>query len=262
MSSPAIKIQKTVREEVGEAEWEVRVQLAAAYRLVYEHGWTEMVGNHISARVPGSHCEFLINPFGMLYDEVNASSLVRIDLDGNILYNRTDYGINQAGFVIHSAIHAARHDVECVAHTHTEAGMAVSAMECGMLPLSQSSMRFGNVAYHDFEGIAVDLEERERLVKDLGDNDFLMLKNHGLLVCGRTIGHAFYNLFFMERACETQVMAMAANTKLNLVPQKIIDETNARVAQVSRKGNGKSMPVLAFEGLMRRLDRKDPSYRN
>ena len=185
LQTPALHVVQSIRERVSPAEWEARVQLAAAYRLTEMYGMTEMTANHISCRVPGEEGQFLINPYGMLYEEITASSLLKIDLDGNILLNATEFGVNRAGFVIHSAIHAARHDVDCVAHTHTPAGMAVSAMECGLLPIAQTTMRFLHVAYHDFEGIADDEGERERLVADLGNNDAMILRNHGLLVCGR-----------------------------------------------------------------------------
>ena len=187
VSSPAIKVVKSVREQVSPEEWQTRVDLAACYRLVAMYGYTEMIANHISCRVPGSHDHFLINPYGMLYEEIDASCLIKIDVDGNTLFNASDYGVNAAGFVIHSAIHMARKDMDCVAHTHTPAGMAVSAMECGLLPLAQTSMRFLHIGYHDFEGIADDVGERERLVADLGNHEAMILRNHGLLVVGRTI---------------------------------------------------------------------------
>ena len=161
ISSPAIKIVKSVREQVSAEEWQARVDLAACYRLVALYGYTEGIANHISARVPGTQDQFLLNPYGLLYEEMDASSLIKIDLDGNVLFNATDHAVNTAGFVIHSAIHMARHDVDCVAHTHTPAGMAVSAMECGLLPLAQTSMRFVHIAYHDFEGVA-DRSRRAR----------------------------------------------------------------------------------------------------
>src|SRR3954452_24250666 len=176
------KSKQSVRDQVSAEEWETRVNLAACYRLMHEYGMTEMIANHISARVPGTHDQFLLNPYGLLYEEMDASSLIKVDLDGNVLFNATDYSVNTAGFVIHSAVHMARHDVDCVAHTHTPAGMAVSAMECGLLPLAQTSMRFLHTAYHDFEGIADDVGERERLVADLGNHEAMILRNHGLLV--------------------------------------------------------------------------------
>src|ERR1017187_1104809 len=177
VNSPAIKVVKSVREQVSPEEWQTRVDLAACYRLTAMYGMTEMIANHISCRVPGSHDHFLINPYGMLYEEIDASCLIKVDLDGNTIFNASDYGVNAAGFVIHSAIHMARHDVDCVAHTHTPAGMAVSAMECGLLPLAQTSMRFLHIAYHDFEGIADDIGERERLVRDLADHEAMVLRN-------------------------------------------------------------------------------------
>ena len=189
------------------------------------YGMTEMIANHISCRVPGSHDQFLINPYGMLYEEIDASCLIKVDLEGNTLFNASDYGVNAAGFVIHSAIHMARPEMDCVAHTHTPAGMAVSAMECGLLPLAQTSMRFLHVAYHDFEGIADDIGERERLVADLGDHEAMVLRNHGLLVVGRTIPSTFNLLYRMERACEVQVMALSCNTKLVRPPQDVLEAT-------------------------------------
>ena len=199
MNSPAIKMVKSVRDQVSPEEWQTRVDLAACYRLTAMYGMTEMIANHISCRVPGTHDHFLINPYGMLYEEIDASSLIKVDLDGNVLFNASDYNVNAAGFVIHSAIHMARHDVDCVAHTHTPAGMAVSAMECGLLPLAQTSMRFLHIAYHDFEGIADDVGERERLVADLGEHEAMILRNHGLLVVGRTIP-ATFNLLLSHGA--------------------------------------------------------------
>ena len=187
VSSPAIKVVKSVREQVSAEEWQTRVDLAACYRLTAMYGMTEMIANHISCRVPGTQDQFLINPYGMLYEEIDASCLIKVDVDGNTIFNASNYGVNAAGFVIHSAIHMARHDMDCVAHTHTPAGMAVSAMECGLLPLAQTSMRFLHVGYHDFEGIADDVGERERLVRDLGNHEAMILRNHGLLVVGRTI---------------------------------------------------------------------------
>src|ERR1700732_4380353 len=177
VNSPAIKVVKSVREQVSAEEWQNRVDLAACYRLTAMYGMTEMIANHISCRVPGSHDHFLINPYGMLYEEIDASSLIKVDLDGNTLFNASDYGVNAAGLVIHSA----RHDADCVAHTHTPAGMAVSAMECGLLPLAQTSMRFLHIAYHDFEGIADDVDERAGLGRDLGGHEAMVCRNNGVL---------------------------------------------------------------------------------
>ena len=259
-SAPAIKIVRSVREQVSPEEWNARVNLAAAYRLVALYGYTEMIANHISCRVPGHHDQFLINPYGMLYEEIDASCLIKVDVDGNTLFNQSDYNVNIAGFIIHSAIHMARHDVDCVAHTHTPAGMAVSAMECGLLPLTQTSMRFVHIAYHDYEGIADNLGERERLVRDLGEHEAMILRNHGLLVVGRTIAATFNLLYRMERACEIQVMALSCNTKLIIPSTQILEETfdkvKPRVDRPNRNGD------LAWPAMLRKLDRVDPSYRN
>jgi ribulose-5-phosphate 4-epimerase/fuculose-1-phosphate aldolase len=258
VNAPAIKVVKSVREQVSSEEWDARINLAAAYRLTALYGYTEMIANHISCRVPGHHDQFLINPYGMLYEEIDASCLIKVDVEGNTLFNATDYNVNVAGFVIHSAIHMARHDVDCVAHTHTPAGMAVSAMECGLLPLAQTSMRFVHIGYHDFEGIADDVGERERLVRDLGEHEAMILRNHGLLVVGRTIPAAFNLLYRMERACEVQVMALSCNTKL-IIPsteilEKTFDKVKPRLDKPNRNGN------LAWPALLRKLDRVDPSY--
>ena len=260
VSSPAVKVVKSVREQVSPEEWQVRVDLAACYRLTAMYDMTEMVANHISCRVPGTQDQFLINPYGMLYEEIDASSLIKVDVEGSTLFNASDYGVNVAGFVIHSAIHMAKHDMDCVAHTHTAAGMAVSAMECGLLPLAQTSMRFLHIGYHDFEGIADDVEERERLVRDLGDHEAMILRNHGLLVVGRTVPAAFNVLFRLERACQVQIMALSCNTKLVYPPQAVMQETydkmRPRTDRPARNGN------LAWPALLRKLDRTDPSFRN
>jgi ribulose-5-phosphate 4-epimerase/fuculose-1-phosphate aldolase len=196
----------------------------------------------------------------MLYEEIDASSLIKVDVEGNTLFNASDYDINVAGFVIHSAIHMAKHDMDCVAHTHTPAGMAVSAMECGLLPLAQTSMRFLHIAYHDFEGIADNVDERERLVRDLGDNEAMILRNHGLLVVGRTVPAAFNVLFRLERACQVQVMALSCNTKLIYPPQNILEDTYERMQP--KPGRSARTGELAWPALLRKLDRTDPSYRN
>ena len=260
MNSPAFKVVKSVRDQVSKEEWETRVNLAAAYRLVDHFGMTELTANHISARVPGTKDQFLINPYGMLYDEITASCLVRIDLDGKILFNATEYEVNEAGFVIHSAIHAARHDVDCVAHTHTPAGMAVSAMKCGLLPLAQTFLRFTTIAYHDFEGLATEgrLDERERLVQDLGNQNAMILRNHGLLTCGDSIATAFNLLYRLERACQTQIMAMNAKTELVMPPAEAVAEMQKVFKDPTRPKVGE----LAWTALLRRLDRIAPEYKH
>lgn len=256
MNAPAIHIKKSVRELVSPEEWEVRVNLAACYRLMAVYGMVEMVANHISARVPGKHDEFLINPYGMLYEEMTASSMIRIDIEGNELFNATDYGVNKAGYVIHSAIHKARPDVDCCIHTHTLAGMAVSAMKCGVLPLAQSSMRFTDIAYHDYEGPAIREDERERLVENLGNREAMVLRNHGLLVVAPSIPEAFNNIYRFERTCELQVKALSCNTELTLPPQEVINYTNKMMLPGTRRRFGQ----LEWPSLLRKLDRIDPSY--
>jgi len=182
MAVHPVRKGKSVRQQVSKEEWEKRVDLAAAYRLMDLYGMTEMSANHISTGVPGEEGAFLINPHGLLYDQMHASCFIKLDLEGNVLLNPTQFGFNKAGYVIHSAIHRARHDVDCVIHTHTIAGMAVSAMKCGLLPIAQTSMRFAKIGYHDYEGVAVNIEEQERLVRDLGEHTGMILRNHGLLV--------------------------------------------------------------------------------
>ena len=260
MADGSLPAMASLRGKVSAEEWQARVELAALYRLVALYGWDDMIYTHISARLPGPDHHFLINPYGMLYEEIDASCLIKVDLDGNTLFNASDYGVNAAGFVIHSAIHMARHDVDCVAHTHTPAGMAVSAMECGLLPLAQTSMRFLHIAYHDFEGIADDVGERERLVRDLGEHEAMVLRNHGLLVVGRTIPAAFNLLYRMERACEVQVMALSCNTRLVYPPQDVLEKTFDKVKPRPNLPNRNG--ELAWQALLRKLDRADPSYRN
>jgi ribulose-5-phosphate 4-epimerase/fuculose-1-phosphate aldolase len=250
---------------IDPAEWRTRVDLAACYRLVDLYGMTDLHLNHISARVPGSQEHFLINPFGMMYEEITASSLIKVDLDGKIVANpNADYGINLAGYVIHSAIHGARHDVGCVLHTHTNAGMAVSVLKCGLLPLTQTAMRWSKIAYHDFEGVAVEVDERTRLVEDLGDCEVMILRNHGLLSVGQTIGQAFNNIYRLERACQTQLLAMACNSEMNVPPPAVIARSNAQLAVgPSPDAKGKKRPhgSLEWPALKRMLDRRDPSYK-
>jgi ribulose-5-phosphate 4-epimerase/fuculose-1-phosphate aldolase len=250
--------KKSVREQVSAEEWEARVNLAACYRLMHEFGMTEMIANHISARVPGTTNEFLLNPYGMLYEEITASSLLKIDIDGNILFNATEYGVNKAGYVIHSAIHMARHDVDCVIHTHTLAGMAVSAMKTGVMPLAQTAMRFADIAYHEYEGPALRMEERERLVEDLGDREAMVLKNHGLLTVGQSIPECFNNMFRLERACQLQVMTLSCNTEIHLPPAEVVQQTYATFKNGFRRRFG----MMEWPALLRKLDRIDPSYRD
>jgi ribulose-5-phosphate 4-epimerase/fuculose-1-phosphate aldolase len=256
-----------VKARVGAAEWALRVDLAAAYRLVDLYGWTDMVYNHISARVPGPEHHFLINPYGLAYEEITASSLIKIDLAGNIVYAPDPaYGINAAGYVIHSAVHEALPDAGCVIHTHTPAGMAVSALKCGLLPMCQTAMRFATVAYHDYEGVALDLDERKRLVANLGDSQVMLLRNHGLLALGRTIPEAFNNMYRLERACQVQLLALACNTELHMPAEEAVKRANVQLSKNTAAGHGgRDTPpfgVLEWPSLLRKLDRRDPSYRN
>ena len=253
--------------DIGEAERQVRIDLAACYRLIDLFGMSDGILNHISARVPGAAEHFLLNPFGMMYEEITASSLIKVDLDGTVIHNpHAEFNVNLPGYVIHSAIHGARHDVGCVLHTHTPAGMAVSALECGLLPLNQTAMRFaGSVAYHDFEGVAVNLEERRRLVEHLGDKDVMILRNHGLLAVGQNIAEAFTNMQRLEKACVTQMLTLSANAKLHLPPQAIVDHTFQQLRRAPTPdvhGNFPPHGQREWPALLRMLDRRDPSYRD
>jgi ribulose-5-phosphate 4-epimerase/fuculose-1-phosphate aldolase len=257
MAVHSLKRGKTVRQQVSKEEWQKRVDLAAAYRLMDVYGMTEMSANHISTRVPGEENAFLINPYGILYDQMAASCFIKLDLAGNVLFNPTELGFNKAGYVIHSAIHGARHDVDCVIHTHTVAGMAVSAMKCGLMPIAQTSMRFAKIAYHDYQGVAINEEEQASLVRDLGEHAGMILRNHGLLVVGGSIPEAFNNIFRLERACQVQVAALSCNVELQLPPQTVIDESYKLYLPQTRRPFG----VLEWPALLRKLDKIDPSYR-
>jgi ribulose-5-phosphate 4-epimerase/fuculose-1-phosphate aldolase len=240
------------------AEWALRVDLAAAYRLVAYFRWDDLVFTHITARVPGPEHHFLINPYGMLFDEITASSLVKIDMQGRKVGD-SPWPINPAGFVIHSAIHAARADLRCVMHTHTLNGVAVSAQKRGVLPLSQQSIFvLQSLAYHDYEGVALRDDEKPRLVNDLGAKSFLMLRNHGLLTVGRSIADAFQAMYLFESTCAIQVRAQAGGGELIPVAQTIIDSAREQAQQVA---NGLGAEQLLWPGLKRRLDRIDSSYR-
>jgi ribulose-5-phosphate 4-epimerase/fuculose-1-phosphate aldolase len=245
--------------EVSDIEWQTRVDLAAAYRLVALFKWDDLVFTHITARVPGADNEFLINPYGLMFDEITASSLVKIDTAGNKL-DDTPFPVNPAGFVIHSAIHGARHDAQCVLHTHTLNGVAVSAQKQGVLPLSQQSIFvLSSLAYHDYEGVALRDDEKPRLVRDLGDKDFLMLRNHGLLTLGATIADAFVNMYLFETVCTIQVRALSGGSELVHVDPRIIGGAQQQAKAVTK---GVGAGALAWPGLLRRLDRVDPSYRS
>src|SRR5256884_8844261 len=211
-----------VVQETSEQEWQARVDLAAAYRLVAVYGWDDLIFTHLSARVPGPEHHFLLNPYGMLFEEVTASSLVKVDLDGKKVMD-SPYQINPAGFTIHSAVHAAREDALCVMHLHTDYGIAVSAQKDGLLPLSQQAMfALSSLAYHDYEGLALDEEEKPRLVNDFADTKFLILRNHGLLTIGRNAAEAFLGMFLLERACKIQILAQSGGGELSPIPNTIL----------------------------------------
>jgi ribulose-5-phosphate 4-epimerase/fuculose-1-phosphate aldolase len=245
----------SLKGRVSAEEWQARVDLAALYRLVALHGWDDMIFTHISMRVPGPEHHFLINPYGMFFEEITASSLVKVDLDGNIVAP-TPYYINPAGFTIHSAIHAAREDAICVIHLHTDAGVGVSAQKDGLLPISQNSLLvLPNLAFHDYEGVALNLDERERLVRDIGDKKLMLLRNHGTLSVGVNAADAFVGIFFLERACAQQVNALAAGRENILIaPEDAQQETRGQ-----SKGLG-MVSGLAWPGLKRKLDRELPGY--
>ena len=241
-------------------EWQARVDLAAAYRLVALYGWDDLIFTHLSARVPGPEHHFLINPYEMMFDEITASSLVKIDVEGNPV-GPSEHPVNPAGFTIHSAIHMAREDATAVMHLHTPHGQAVSAMEFGLLPHTQTAMiAKHNVAYHDYEGIATDLDERERLVADLGEKHAMILRNHGTLTVGDSVGSCFLRLYFLERACEAQVHMLAAGLDhLNTPPQGVEHKV---AGQSAPQGMGRLAERLAWPALLRKLDRLDPSFRD
>ncbi len=243
--------------QVSAEEWQTRVDLAAAYRLVAWYGWDDLIFTHISARVPGAEHHFLLNPYGMMFEEVTASSLVKVDLAGNKIME-SPYFVNPAGFTIHSAVHAAREDALCVMHLHTDYGIAVSAQKDGLLPISQQAMLArASLAYHDYEGLALNEDEKPRLVADLGDKQHLILRNHGLLTVGRTAAEAFLAMFLLERACKIQILAQSGGAELVNVADPILRLVELQVKAVT-VGQG---AALTWPGLLRKLDRIDSSYR-
>ena len=246
----------SLKDKVSPEEWQLRVDLAAAYRLVALYGWSDLVFTHISARVPGSGHHFLINPYGLMFDEITASSLVMIDQECNKL-RESPFPVNPAGFTIHSCIHAVRDDAGCVLHTHSRAGVAVSAQKAGLLPLSQqSTVILGSLAYHDYEGIALNPDEKPRLQADLGTANFMMLRNHGLLTVGRSIPEAWLNMYFFEATCRIQIDAQAGGELVHVNPA--ILQGLSTVMKTATAGMGAS---LAWPALLRKLDRMDPGYR-
>lgn len=250
----------SLKELVSEEEWKLRCELAATYRLVAMYGWSDLVFTHISLRLPDSitrgEAHFLINPYGLMFDEITASSLVKVDMGCNKL-SPSEFPVNPAGFTIHSAIHAVRHDAHCVMHTHTKAGVAVSALESGLLPISQhSTFVVNNVAYHDYEGLALRGDEIPRLQADLDDKEYLILRNHGLLTTGKTAADAFLNMYIFETACQIQIAAQACGP-LIMIPSAITNNM-AEVTKAATAGQGVG---IAWPALMRKLDRTDISYR-
>ncbi len=241
-----------------QGEWRARVELAACYRVMARYGMSDLIFNHISLRVPGTE-HVLINAYGYLYTEITASNLCKIDLDGRILFEPdVGFGVNLAGYIIHSAIHQAREDVQCVIHTHTRAGMAVAAMDCGLLPLNQFSMRFYNrLGYHDYEGPASETEERERLARDIGTHNALILRNHGLLACGGSVAEAFYRMYSLENACKVQVDAMTAGAKLRQADPEVCEQSARTV-----EGNSPVRDPKLWAALIRQLDTESPDYRS
>src|ERR1043165_6790425 len=275
-----MKPMRSMPERVSEAEWELRVNLAACYRLVAKYGMTDLIYNHITARVPGPEHHILISADGMLYEEVTASSLIKVELAGAII-EKPDHGysVNAAGYIIHSAVHEAREDVQCIIHTHTRAGVAVSGMREGLLPLSQTAMRFyGHISYHDYEGPGFNRGEKKRLARHLGRNNAMILRNHGLLACGPSIPQCFNLMFFLENACRIQVDMLSCGRPLHRATQKVVKhtamalsgveitlenerETNPHMKQDAQK-SGTGYGLLEWPALLRSLDRIDPSYRD
>ena len=251
----------SMRSRCSPAEWQARVDLAACYRLVDMYGMSDMMANHISARVPDEEGAFLINAYGMMYEEITASSLIKIDHTGQILakpdFGELAYSVNKAGYVIHSAVHEARPELACVIHTHSWASMAVSSLECGLLPITQTAMRFLKIGYHDYCGVVLNLDEQESLVRDLGTGEALILRNHGALVVGRSIGEAFNWMHRLELACRSQLAAMACNTRFVSVAQPVLEETWSNYQPGTRRPYG----LMEWPALLRKLDRSAPDYK-
>ena len=271
---------RSIRDQVSAEEWQARVDLAACYRLTDRYGMTDLIYNHITARVPGPQHHILISAYGMLYEEVSASSLIKVDLAGNII-EKPDHGysVNAAGYIIHSAVHEAREDAQCVIHTHTPAGISVSAMEEGLLPLSQTAMRFhGHVAYHEYEGPAFNRGEKGRLVEHLGSHNAMILRNHGLLACGPSIPQAFNMMYWLEQACRIQVQLLSCQRPLHHAKPEVVAltaealsgmeitldneaSTNPNLKEGAQKA-GSGYGLLEWPALLRSLDRVDRSYRD
>ncbi|SDV04336.1 Ribulose-5-phosphate 4-epimerase/Fuculose-1-phosphate aldolase [Pseudomonas mucidolens] len=258
MSPAPVQSPPSVKDQVSAAEWQTRIDLAACYRLVAMHGWDDLIFTHISAKVPGTE-DFLINPYGLMFHEITASSLVKVDQAGNKLMD-SPYEINPAGYTIHSAVHEVRHDVVCVLHTHTAAGVAVSAQKQGVLPISQQSLFvLSSLAYHAYEGVALSHDEKARLQADLGEKNFLMLHNHGPLTCGGTIADTFLMMFTFQRACDIQVLAHNGGTELIAIEPQVLAGAKAMLAGVTKSAQGMG-GALAWPALLRKLDQQNPGY--
>lgn len=245
-----------IRSKVTESEWRQRVELAGLYRLVAWYGWDDLIFTHLSARVPGPENHFLLNPFGMLFNEITASSLVKVDVEGAKVME-SQYQVNPAGFTIHSAVHINRQDAHCVMHLHTDDGVAVSAQESGLMSITQHAMQLGEVAYHEYEGVALNLEERQRIVADLGPCRCMILRNHGTLTVGQTCADAFMAMYYLERACTMQVRALAGGARI-LSPSRAAAEQAAARSQALFDG---TLGPVVWQALMRQMDRLDPSFR-
>ena len=258
MTATQTRISPSLRTRVSAAEWDARVDLAACYRAAAHYRMTDLTYTHISARVPGHAEHFLINAYGLLFEEITASNLVKVTRSGEVVEDETGLGINPAGYVIHGAIHGARHDVGCIMHTHTSAGLAVAAQKDGLLPLSQHAMRFTDcLSYHDYEGVALDMDEQQRLVRDLGANNAMIMRNHGLLTCGPTVRIAFDLMYYLERACQAQIGAMAGGAALNIPSAEVAQKVARQFARPQR-----TAPDTSWAAMLRLLDRVDASYRN
>lgn len=259
MAQAAVKAEK--REAISEAEWQMRTDLAAAFRLVHHFGWSDLLATHLSARVPDAKDQFLINPFGLMFDEITASNLVKVDEEGNIL-SETEYSINPAGFTIHSAVHMGRPEVACTIHTHTPAGTAVATQRDGLRPITQHALAvLAQTGYHDYEGIATDLSERERLVRDLADHKVLILRNHGLLTVGNAVGEAFMWMYRAERACRMQIAFQQCGAELSPIPEEVQRVTMERNKFNNSEKGYRPIGKVEWPALRRMLDRIDPSYK-
>ncbi|KAI3589079.1 Aldolase related to tricarballylate utilization [Cupriavidus sp. U2] len=262
MTKPGVLNIPSMRGQCSEAEWQARVDLAACYRLVELYGMADMMANHISVRVPDEEDAFLINPYGMMYEEITASCLIKVDHAGKILstpdFGPLNYGVNKAGYVIHSAVHHARPEVACVIHTHSWASMAVSSLACGLLPITQTAMRFLKIGYHDYQGVVLDTAEQASLIADLGRGEALILRNHGALTVGNSVGEAFNWMHRLELACRSQVAAMSCNTPLQQVSPEVLEETWNNYQPGTRRPYG----LMEWPALLRKLDRLDPGFRD